>query len=89
MTQWISSVLHLGHSQHTVVSIRSDGLLLQVQRVPWPRRTPPYLMTLDLRSSTGDRLVRVIEVRGDSPQACATLVTQLIAVARLGLTSGR
>jgi hypothetical protein len=82
MTQWISSVLHFGKSAHVVAVIKSDGLLLQVAKVPWPRMTPPYLMTLDLRPKEGHHMVRVVEIRAETPQACATLVTHLLAVAR-------
>jgi hypothetical protein len=88
MTQWISSILHFSRSPHTVATVKSDGLLLHVQKVPRKRRTPPYLLTLELRASSGHELVRVVEVYGDTPQVCAALVAQLLAVAKQGLTNG-
>src|SRR5262245_43374081 len=89
MTQWISSILHFSSSPHTVATVKSDGFLLQVHKMPRKRRTPPYLLTLDLRETSGHDLVRVIEIRGDTPQVCTALVAQLLTVAKQGLANGQ
>ena len=85
MTQWISSLLHLNGNQHTVAIVKSDGLLLQVLKTPWSRRTQPYVLTLDLQTSQNSAWIRVVEIHGDTPQECAALVPQLLTIARQGL----
>ena len=85
MTQWISSILHPSGPQPPLAVLKSDGLLLQVFKLHWTRRLPPYLLTLDLRPRGCEGLIRVVEIRGDTPQACATLLTQLVAVAKQAL----
>lgn len=85
MTQWISSLLRIAVSPHTVATVKSDGLLLQVHKVKASQKIPPYMLTLDLRGSSGTDLVRVVEIRAETPQMCATLVTQLLGIAKHGL----
>jgi|GEM_PF-4523291 len=82
MTQWITSVLHRTSSQRVIARVVSDGLALQILKTRYSRLEPPFLLTLDLRSATGDQWIRVAEIRGDTPQACAASLGQIISVAR-------
>lgn len=49
-------------------------------------QTPPFLLTLDLRSSAEGGFTRVAEVRGESPEVCAEFVGKLLKVSQLGLS---
>jgi hypothetical protein len=82
MTQWIASLLKRSGQQHTVANVISDGLSLQLVKVSRWRMHPPYLLLLDLRSPSTKQWVRVAEIRGDTPQACAALFGQIVSVAR-------
>lgn len=80
MTQWITSVLKKGMRQQTVVSIVSDGLYLHIQKVSHSWTPPQYVLMLNLRSHGSNQLVRVVDLRGDSPEKCSALFGQIISI---------
>lgn len=82
MTQRIASLLPRNGSHRKVACLQTDRLMIQVMKVPRIRRLPPYVLTLDLASLVpqGGK-TRMAEIRGDTPQACASLLGQLLAIA--------
>jgi hypothetical protein len=53
MTQWIGASLKWSMRQHTVATVISDGLSLQLLTVPRSRTLPPYAHSGNIPGSIG------------------------------------
>ncbi len=80
MTQWIASLLKGNMLQQSIASVVSDGMFLHIQKVSHSWTSPQYILMLDLRSAKTNQLVRVADIRGETPQVCAALLGQIVSI---------